>query len=482
MSATGKKSPFGAYDIRGVYGENLDEEFARNLGVALHEHIGVPNGDFVIGYDVRTSSPLLAKSLAEGIASCGGNVTILDVASTPRVYWHGAEKKFDCSIAVTASHLPAKHNGFKICRENAIPISSEDGLVDIKQRLDVIAKQSNSASQISNSASRISDSASRVSNVGSNKAVGKITTDSSGFASYIESLRSFLKISNKIKIVVDAGGSPVGREVAQLFENTNASIVPLGFEEDPSFSRRSANPIDEGALTELSQVVLKEKAVFGAAFDGDGDRVVFVDEQGVMIDPDLITALLAEQILSTSPISNIMFDLRSSRAVKERIEACGGTALKSRVGHSFIKADMRRQNVSLAGELSAHYYWGDLFYTDNAVRALIEIANLLSERSVPLSSLITPLQKHVGTGEINFKTTESAAVIDALKQKFSASPLDFTDGLTVEFSDWWFNVRTSQTEPLVRLCVGAVDEATLSVHRKELESLITEAMKAPVAR
>ena len=347
MSATGKNSPFGAYDIRGVYGENLDEEFARNLGIALHQHIGIPGGEFVIGHDVRKSSPLLSKSLADGIASRGGNVTILDVASTPRVYWHGAEKKFDCSIAVTASHLPAKHNGFKICRENAIPISSEDGLVDIKERLDV--------------ASKLSSSVTAKNNAASSNAVGIITTDSSGFASYIESLRGFLKIANKIKIVVDAGGSPVGREVAQLFENSKASIVPLGFEEDPSFSRRSANPIDEGALTELSQVVLSEKAAFGAAFDGDGDRVVFVDEKGVMTDPDLITALLAEQILSTSPTSNIMFDLRSSRAVKERIEACGGTALKSRVGHSFIKADMRRQNVALAGELSAHYYWGDLF-------------------------------------------------------------------------------------------------------------------------
>jgi phosphomannomutase len=461
MSSTGKKSPFGAYDIRGVYGENLDEVFARNLGVALHEHIGITAGEFVIGHDVRTSSPLLAKSLAEAIASCGGNVTMLDVASTPRVYWHGAEKKFDCSIAVTASHLPAKHNGFKICRENAIPISSEDGLVQITQRLVAASRRDDAASH---------------------KAVGKITTDHSGLSSYIESLRSFVKITNRIKIVVDAGGSPVGREVAKLFENSNALIVPLGFEEDPSFSRRSANPIDEGALIELSQVVLQEKAVFGAAFDGDGDRVVFVDETGTMVDPDLITALLAEQILTTAPVSNIMFDLRSSRAVKDRIEACGGIALKSRVGHSFIKADMRRQNVVLAGELSAHYYWGDLFYTDNAVRALIEMANLLSMRSVALSSLIKPLQKHVGTGEINFKTTESLAIIEALKRRFAASPLDFTDGLTVEFSDWWFNVRTSQTEPLVRLCVGAVDETTLSKHRQELEILITEAMKAPVAR
>lgn len=461
MSSTEKKSPFGAYDIRGVYGENLDEEFARNLGIALHKHIGLDAGEFVIGHDVRTSSPLLAKSLAHGIASCGGNVTILDVASTPRVYWHGADKKFDCSIAVTASHLPAKHNGFKICRENAIPISSEDGLLDIKEKLE---------------ASKNGEV------ILSGKVTGQTTTDSSGFASYIDSLRSFLKISHPLKVAVDAGGSPVGREVAKLFEGTKSTIIPLGFEEDPAFSRRSANPIDDGALVELSEVVVRERAAFGAAFDGDGDRVVFVDETGTVIDPDLVTALLAEQILSVSPASNIMFDLRSSRAVKERIEACGGIALKSRVGHSFIKADMRRQNVSLAGELSAHYYWDDLFYTDNAVRALIEMVNLQSSRQVSLSSLIQPLQKYVGTGEINFKTTESSAVIDALKQRFEGALLDFTDGLTVEFSDWWFNVRTSQTEPLVRLCVGAINEATLSLHRNELEDVIVEAMKAPVAR
>ncbi len=482
MSAGGMKSPFGAYDIRGVYGENLTEEFAGNLGFAAYKHIAIAGGKFVIGHDVRSSSPLLAKALAESIAAAGGKVTMLGVASTPRLYWHGAEHKFDCSIAVTASHLPAKHNGFKICRQNAVPISSEDGLVEIEQ----ILMQSTEASRVHDNARGGAfgtggpDAALATSQTGSDKsAAGNIVQDSRGFDEYINALKHFFNLTNPIKIVVDCGGSPVGREAARLFEDSKVTIVPLGFDEDANFSRRSPNPIDEGALTELSDTVVREKAAFGAAFDGDGDRVVFVDEWGTMIDPDLVTALLAERVLAANPGSNIMYDLRSSRAVKERITACGGVPLKSRVGHSFIKADMRKQNVALAGELSAHYYWSDLFYTDNALRALIEMANLLSHRSDALSALIKPLQQHAGTGEINFKTKEAKAIIDALRSNYSTGTLDFTDGLTVEYEDWWFNVRTSHTEPVVRLCVGAVDAERLVRRRAELENLIEKAIKTP---
>ena len=459
MSATGKKSPFGAYDIRGVYGENLTEEFAGKLGTAAYDHIAVKGGKFVIGHDARTSSPLLSQALAESIARAGGHVTMLGVASTPRIYWHGAEHKFDCSIAVTASHLPSKHNGFKICRQDAVPISSEDGLVAIEQLLENASEQA-----------------------GNTNIPDNIVRDSDSLDGYIAALKRFFTLTNPIKIVVDAGGSPVGKELIKLFEHSKVTAIPLGFDEDPSFSRRSPNPIDEGALTELSQVVVKEQARFGAAFDGDGDRVVFVDEAGTLIDPDLVTALLAERVLAAKPGSNVMFDLRSSRAVKDHITACGGVALKSRVGHSFIKADMRKQNVALAGELSAHYYWSDLFYTDNAVRALIEMTNLLSQRHDVLSALIKPLQQHAGTGEINFKTKEAKAITDALRSRYSAGTLDFTDGLTVEFDDWWFNVRTSHTEPVVRLCVGAVDQDLLTQRRAELEELIEDAIKAPAAR
>jgi phosphomannomutase len=298
----------------------------------------------------------LAKELAAGILTAGGSVTMIGVASTPRVYWHGAEHQFDCSIAVTASHLPSKHNGFKICRANAVPISSEDGLVDIERALLDLSEQKEGEVAVGTA----------------------IITDTAGFAEYVFALRQFLKISHPIKIVVDGGGSPVGKELAELFAGTEVTVIPLGFDEDPAFQRRSPNPIDESALVELSSVVVREQASFGAAFDGDGDRVVFVDETGSLIDPDLVTALLAERVLARKPGAKVMYDLRSSRTVKERIAACGGTAMKSRVGHSFIKADMRKQDVDLAGELSAHYYWSDLFYTDNAVRALIEMTNLLS--------------------------------------------------------------------------------------------------------
>jgi phosphomannomutase len=460
MSAIGKKSPFGAYDIRGVFGENLTEAFAQKLGVAIYKHIGVDAAKFALGHDVRSSSPLLCDALAKGIVSAGGKVTMLGVSSTPRVYWHGAANDFDCSVAITASHLPAKHNGFKLCRRNAVPISSEDGLVDVEHELKAVAETSATVQATE----------------------GAVSEDTAGFEQYICALKKFFNVSEPIKIVVDAGGSPVGNEVAQLFEDSKVTVVPLGFAEDPSFSRRSANPIDEGAVDELASVVIKEKARFGAAFDGDGDRVVFVDERGALIDPDLITALLAERVLAAEPGRKVMFDLRSSRAVKEHITGCGGEAVKSRVGHSFIKADMRKQDIAMAGELSAHYYWSDLFYTDNAVRALIEMTNLLSQRPTPLSELVKPLQRHSGTGEINFKTTEAKAIIDTLKSKYADGAHDFTDGLTVEYDEWWFNVRTSQTEPVVRLCVGAVENDRLQAERGKLESIIQNVMKGPVPR
>jgi phosphomannomutase len=377
---------------------------------------------------------------------------MIGVSSTPAVCWYGATHGFDCLVAVTASHLAAKYNGFKICRAGAEAICSENGLLEIEALMSEIKAEGVAPPK---------------------SLTGKLTDVTDALELYIAAMERFLNVASPLRIVVDAGGSPVGRELARLFQNTEVEVVPLGFELDGGFSRRSANPLDEGALDELSARVVREGARFGAAFDGDADRVVFVDEGGKMIPPDLIIALLAQEMLLKSPGASIMYDLRSSRAVPEAITASGGNPIKCRVG-TFIGADMRKQGAVLAGELSAHYYWSELFCADNALKALIELTSLISHVAEPLSQVVKPLMKYVSSGEINFKCTQSKLIIERLAARYEAERIDRLDGLTVEFDDWWFNVRPSQTEPLVRLCLGAADAELLAQRKNDLQKSIEE--------
>jgi phosphomannomutase len=447
-----KKSPFGAYDIRGVYGDTITEAFAYSLGNAFSRHLGCDKL-IAVGHDSRLSSPSLAQALIAGIEAAGNKAESLGLASTPRVYWHGSLNQFAGSIAVTASHLSAKHNGFKICREQGIPISSEDGLKDIQNLMEK---------------SEVQDFT-----TGSTK--HEQAFKSHGLSEYIALLKQFLKVEKRLKIVIDIGGSPVGEEISELLIDDLLEVELMDSAPDGNFSSRSPNPMDEGALDNLCSHVKENKADFGVAFDGDGDRIVFVDEMGQMVAPDLITAVLSMQVLTKTPGAKIMYDLRSSRAVPEFIEKLGGVPLKCRVGHSFIKADMRRENIALAGELSSHYYWADLAYTDNAVKTLIEIINLLSQQKQSLSQLIQPLDIYPNSGEINFACSDVKGALELLQKNFSDAQFDFTDGITAEFSNWWFNARGSHTEPLLRLCIGAQNEGLLTEKRSALKEAI-EAM------
>jgi phosphomannomutase len=444
-----KKSPFGAYDIRGIYGDTITESFAFSLGNALSTYLG--KGKLIaVGHDSRLSSPALTEALISGIEVAGNKAENLGLASTPRVYWHGSQSQFAGSVAVTASHLPAKHNGFKICREQGMPISSEDGLKEIQSFMEKNQKQDFTL------ATKKHEQA----------------FESHGLTEYLSLLKTFLKLKKPLKIVIDIGGSPVGEEISELLADDLLTVELLDSAPDGNFSRRSPNPMDEGALDDLGNRVRESKADFGVAFDGDGDRIVFVDEVGKTVAPDLVTALLAIEILQKTPGAKIMYDLRSSRAVPEFISKHGGQALKCRVGHSFIKADMRRENIALAGELSSHYYWAELAYTDNAVKAMIEIINLLGHQKQTVSQLIAPLDIYSNSGEINFACNDVKGILDALQENFAYAQFDFTDGITAEFPNWWFNARGSQTEPLLRLCLGAQNQELLTEKKLVLKKLI----------
>jgi phosphomannomutase len=439
---------FGAYDIRGIYGQDFDEQFAHKLGHALAQYISPHSSSrFLVGFDSRRSSPRLADSLTDGLCEAGQFVTLMGVASTPRIAWEGADGDYDCSVAVTASHLSAAHNGFKISTRGAVSLSSENGLQAIESLID-------------------RETRTRVGG-------GKEGYSSSKHNLYVSNLRKYLKPAGKISIVVDGGGSPIGQEIETLFDDVNlVTLHGIDLEPEGSFLRRSPNPLDEGALDDLSKTVLETKSAFGVAFDGDGDRIVVVDERGFFVEPDLITALLAEKILREKPGSKIMYDLRSSRAVGEHIERLGGIPLKCRVGHSLIKRDMRNEDAAFAGELSAHYYWADLFHTDNALRVLIELVNIISASKNTLSQLIQPLRVYFNSGEINFRVQNVEGVMQRLADKYKGGKQIWVDGLSVEFDNWWFNARASQTEPLLRLCVGSSDGAALELHIKSLTNLI----------
>ena len=445
-----EKSAFGAYDIRGIYGVALNADFALRLGMAIGQHLSpMRPGTFLIGYDVRNSSPELSEALAQGLLGGGHNVTTLGLSSTPRIYWHGAHYNFDGSIAVTASHMPAKYNGFKICKADAVSLSSEDGLSQIAR----LVEYAPSAPA---------------------KQKGKLTlARENSLTTYLDNIASSAKLDKEVKIVVDSGGSAVAIEVKQLFERFNkVKLIAIGDTPDGTFAQRSANPFDAGAADALKATVLKTQADFGAAFDGDADRLLVVDETGELVPPDLVLALLSQQCIKNKEGATILYDLRASRSVPEFIESLGGVALKTRIGHSLIKSDMRQKSAELAGELSGHYYFADLFFTDNALRCLMELVSLASTSKIKMSELAHPLKKYAISGEINFEVDDIEKIINHLAKTFEDGQQSKIDGLSVDYESWWFNIRSSKTESLARLCLGAIDQNILHEKTKLLTSLI----------
>ncbi len=437
------ESIFKAYDIRGIYPTELNAELAEAIGRAFVTFTKAKK--VVVGRDMRPHSVILFAALAKGLTAQGADVIDIGMCSTPQSYFANGTLQADGSIMITASHNPGEWNGFKLCLANAVPISGATGIRDIEQI--VLAKSWPQAER-----------------------TGTVSTYDIAPA-YAAFLRKHVKFTRKPKIVVDYANAMGSSEIAGIRDLFD--IIPLYEELDGTFPNHEANPLKEDTLDAIRAKVKETGADFGAAFDGDADRCGFIDDQGEIIRMDLFTALIAQDILTAGP-ATILYDLRSSWAVKECIESNGGTAIMSRVGHAFIKAQMRQYDAVFAGELSGHYYFKENFTAESQGLALIQFANLVEASGKKAHELVAPLKCYAFSGEINSRVADVKPVLAAIKAKYADGKMFELDGISVEYPDWHFNVRSSNTEPLVRLIVEARDAKVMETRRDELLKLIRQ--------
>ena len=441
---------FKAYDIRGSYPDELNEDIAYKIGVSFVKLLNA--GNIVVGRDMRLSSPGLAEAFIDGALDSGPRITDIGMVTTPMLNYSVIMGGFDAGAMVTASHLPAEFNGFKLCRENAVPLSGDAGL----QTLEELVKKSKK-------------------NLVPRETNHRDVQNLDLLGRYIDKISRFVHNPKPLKMVIDAGNGTAGREVLALAERfPQWDIVPMYMEPDGRFPHHVANPLIESTTLDLQSRVVKEKVDIGIAFDGDADRCGFIDEKGDRIPEDLITALIAESFLAKNPGAVIIYDLRSSRVVPETISRLGGKPVRSRVGHAFIKERMREENAVFAGELSGHYYYRDTGFTDNALFTMIWMLNFLSAKNKPLSASVEPLKKYRSTGEINMRVRDKEPIFVALEKVYSDATIDYLDGLTVQYKSWWFNLRPSNTEPVIRLNMEAADLKTLEGKKDEVLRIIKD--------
>lgn len=449
---------FKAYDIRGIYPKELNEEVAVKIGRALVKFIQPKK--VVIGRDARLSSPALFNALVQGITE--SQVTVIDIglATTPLYYWALIDQGADGGVMITASHNPKDYNGFKINRGGAKPISRESGLEEIKRLMTSFRMSSQPPKWMT--PERVSIS----------QVIKKNLLDE-----YIEFIlsQSPLEQISQLKIVVDTGNGMAGLVVPKIFDRLNCQLIPLYFELDGSFPHHQPNPLKEENLRDLKEKVLAEKADLGIGFDGDGDRIIFVDERGQSVRGDFITALLAQEILNKNPGAKIFYEVRSSWIVKETIRENRGEPILGRAGHALIREQMEQEDILFGGELSGHYYFKEFFYCENALLTMLKVLALLSQSGKKFSEMIQPLKKYYQSGEINFSLKNKEGKIEEVASFYQgAKNVSYLDGLTVEYEDWWFNLRPSHTEPCLRLNIEAKTKELLEEKENELRRLILE--------
>lgn len=449
---------FKAYDVRGVVPDELDEAVARATGAAFVEVLDVLSGPgaVVIGYDMRPSSPGLAAAFAEGVTSTGADVIDIGLASTDQLYFASGRLQLPGAM-FTASHNPAKYNGIKMCRAGASPVGAESGLRDIA---DLVAKL-------------LIDGPSPVTVPGKVRNRDLLTA-------YADHLNDLVDLSGirTLKVVVDAGNGMGGHTVPAVFATGPVEIVPMYFELDGNFPNHEANPLDPKNLVDLQAKVREVGADLGLAFDGDADRCFVVDEKGDPISPSAITGAVAVRELAKHPGSAVIHNLITSKAVPELITEHGGTPVRARVGHSYIKAKMAETDAVFGGEHSAHYYFRDFWRADTGMLAALHVLAALGEQDKPASELFSVYERYVASGEVNSRVDDAAATVAAIEDTYGdreGITVDHLDGLTVDAGQWWFNVRASNTEPLLRLNVEAGDAATMERVRDEVLALITGA-------
>jgi len=444
-------SLFKAYDVRGVVPDELTPAIAREIGRAIVATIQPDT--VVVGRDMRVSSPLLASSLIEGIRDAGADVVDIGMVSTDALSFAIGKYGYPAGVMVTASHNPPEYNGFKISREDARALSLDDGLDEIRDHV------------VAGDLPPVKPATER------GRLVERDILDD--YANHMLSLIDQDKL-RPLKIAIDAGNGMAGVTVPRVFRDLPIEVVPMYFEPDGTFPNHPANPIEPENVAELRRVVVENGYDLGAAFDGDADRVFLIDEKGDPVGGDILTSLVASRMLERNPGAAIVYNLISSRGVPETIMEKGGRPIRSRVGHSYIKEIMRREDAVFGGEHSGHFYFRDNWYADSGMAALLFALEMVSEAEQPLSAVIAPLDHRFRSGEINSEVEDAAAVMLSIEEHYRAegAEIDHLDGVTVTFPSWWFNVRASNTQPLLRLNVEADDRQTLDEKTAEVLGMI----------
>jgi len=440
-----------AYDVRGLVGSQLTEDLAYAVGTAFALFVSGAKS-VVVGEDMRPSSPSLASAFADGVMDQGIDVVRIGLASTDQLYF--ASGFLDVPGAMfTASHNPAAYNGIKLCRAGAAPVGKESGLTQIRE-------------QILGSAPPLA------SHRGSARHQDLLTE-------YAHHLLSLVDLSQMrpLKIVVDAGNGMGGHTVPTVFASLPIALTPLFFELDGSFPNHEANPIEPANMRDLQSAVIKAGADIGLAFDGDADRCFIVDERGEIVSPSTLTALIAARELARKPGSTIIHNLITSRSVKEVVEELGGRAVRSRVGHSYIKAQMAEESALFGGEHSGHFYFADFWNADSGMLAALHAMSALGNapEGTKLSAVLRPYDRYVASGEINSTVADSLSKMKEIELIYASREgieVDHLDGITISAKQWWFNVRASNTEPLLRLNVEAKDIVTMEKLRDEVLGVI----------
>jgi phosphomannomutase len=439
---------FKAYDIRGIYNEDFDKNIAYKIGFFIPELL--KTNKVLVGRDVRISSPEIFEYLSKGITDNGADVYNIGLATTPMVYFMTAKHKFDASVMITASHNSKEYNGFKVSKTNALPVGYDTGLKKLEE-------------MVENQEIKISD----------NK--GKVI-DYDVKEEYLNFLRKYKSDISNLKIGIDCSNGMAALLIKDILGNLPLYIYDTL---DGTFPNHEANPLVQKNVEDLKKHVIKNKCDIGVIYDGDADRVMFVDEKGKFISPDLMIAVMANYFLVNGKKENVLQDIRSSKAVKKYIEKFGGKMYMWRVGRAYASIKLREINGLFGGELAGHYYFRDFYYSDSGILASLIILNIISKmkrKSIPISKLIAEISSYSNSGEINFRIENKKQAMEKIKDYFMSkeNPTAFYDfdGYRIEFNDWWFNIRPSNTEPYLRLLVEANNDKLLKEKITTIKSLI----------
>ena len=435
---------FKAYDIRGVVPDELDHQKAYAIGRAIGAWL--EQGPVAVGRDARTHSPELTAALVEGLRDEGLDVQDLGLVATPMLYFAVGSLGSNAGVMVTASHNPGEYNGFKICRAKAVPVGEASGLKEIEALVEARREAPRAETR------------------------GGLSTHDV-VADYTAHALSVGEHRPALKVAIDCGNGMASVGLRPILEALPLDVVELYFEPDGSFPNHEADPLKVENLADVAEAVKREGADLGVAFDGDGDRAVFVDENGDPVSADLATALIARRLLARAPGARVLYDLRSSRVVAEEVERAGGVAGMCRVGHSFVKAQMREEGAIFAGELSGHLYFrfSEDLIADDGTAALVAMLDVLGAEGRPLSELVDPLRCYAASGEINRRVADTNHVIETIAGEHADAPeVSRLDGLLVRYPTWWFNIRASNTEPVLRLNLEADGEDEMKARRDEI--------------